>query len=54
LNSAKAFPIFSCSFLLVHISSQEPWELNSRHPQRPMRVESMHTTGCCPVPWRDR
>jgi len=28
--------------------------LARHHQQSPMRVEGIHTTGCCPVPRRDR
>jgi len=44
----------SCKFLVFRISPTRTGELNSRQPQRPMRVEDIHTTGCCPVPRRDR
>jgi hypothetical protein len=54
LNSAKTFAIFSCRFIVVHISPTRTGELSSHHPQNPMRVEDIHTTGCCPVPRRDR
>jgi hypothetical protein len=39
---------------VVHISLTRTGEVNSHHQQSPMRVEGIHTTGCCPVPWRDR
>jgi len=39
---------------VVHISPTRTGELNSHHQQSPMRVEGIHTTGCCPVPRRDR
>jgi hypothetical protein len=53
MNSTKAFDIFSCRFLVVHISPSRTGQLNSHHQQSPMRVEDIHTTGCCPVPRRD-
>jgi hypothetical protein len=53
LNSDKAFPIFSCRFLVVHISPTRTGELDSHYQQSPMRVKGVHTTGCCPVPRRD-
>jgi hypothetical protein len=50
-----AFAIFySCIFLVVHISPTRTGESNSHHQQSLTRVESVHTTGCCPVPRRDR
>jgi hypothetical protein len=45
-----AFTIFSCRFLVVHISPTRIQELNRHHQQSPMRV---YRTGCCPVPRRD-
>jgi hypothetical protein len=42
-----------CTVILVHISPTRTGELNSHHKQSPMRVEGIHTTGCCPVPRRD-
>jgi hypothetical protein len=45
---------YSCRFLVVHISPTRTGELNSRHPQSPMRVEGIHTSWCCLVPRRDR
>jgi hypothetical protein len=45
---------FVCRFHVVHISPTITGEMNSHHPQSPMRVEGIHTTGCCPVPRRDR
>jgi hypothetical protein len=36
--------IFSCRFLVVHISPTITWELNSHHQQSPMRVEGIQTT----------
>jgi hypothetical protein len=52
LNSAKAFAIyfFPYKFLVVHISPTRNGELNSNHQHSPMRVEGLHTTGCCQAP----
>jgi hypothetical protein len=46
----------SCRFLVIHISQTRTGELNSHHQQSPIWVEDigLHTTGCCPVPRRDR
>jgi hypothetical protein len=49
----KSSPFFPCTFLVVHISLTRTWELNGHHRESPMRVEGMHTTGCCPVLLRD-
>jgi hypothetical protein len=54
LNSAKSYAIFSCKFLVVHIIPTRTGELNSHHQQGPLWAEDIHTTGCCPVPRRDR
>jgi hypothetical protein len=40
------------NFLQVHSRPTRNGELNSRHPQSPMRMEGIHTMGC-PVPRRD-
>jgi hypothetical protein len=50
----KPLPCFSFRFFVVHISPITIRELNSHHQQSPMRVEGVHTAGCCPLPWRDR
>jgi hypothetical protein len=50
----KSLRNISCKFLVVHITPARTGELNSHHQQSPMRVEGIHTTGCCPVPRRDR
>jgi hypothetical protein len=48
------FVPFFCIFLAVHVSTTRTGELNSHHQQSPIRVEGIHTTGCCPVHRRDR
>jgi hypothetical protein len=40
MNSAKAFAIFFCKFLVVYTGLTTTGELNSHHQQSPMRVEA--------------
>jgi hypothetical protein len=47
-------PFFPCRFLVVHFSPTRTWEVKSHHQQRRLRVEGIHTTGCCSMPRRDR
>jgi hypothetical protein len=54
LSSSKSFVIFPCRFLEAHISPAITGELHSHHQQSPVPVVGIHTTGCCPVPRRDR
>jgi hypothetical protein len=49
----KPSPLFSCKFLMVHISPSRTGELNSHYQQSPMWVKGIHTMGCCLVPQRD-
>jgi hypothetical protein len=41
-------------FPAVHIGPTSNGDLKGRHPERPIRVEGMSTTGCCPVSRGDR
>jgi hypothetical protein len=52
-NSTKAFDIFSCTFLVVRISTTRTWELNSHHQQSQIWVGGTCKMGCCLVPQRD-
>jgi hypothetical protein len=54
MNSGKGFVVFTCGCLVIRVSPTRTGKLNSRHPQSPVRVEGMLTTGCCPVSLRDR
>jgi hypothetical protein len=43
-----------CRFLVVYIIPTRTGELNSNHPQSPVRVESIHMMGFCLMPRRNR
>jgi hypothetical protein len=47
------FRRFFRTFLVVHISPTRTGVLTSHHPQSHIRVEGIHTRGCCPAPRRD-
>ena len=48
----RRFLLFNLSSL--HFGSHEYWGSNGHHPQSPIRVEGINTTGCCLVPRGDR